>query len=139
MHSHATFSTVLAIARKEIPACHYMIAAFGGNSVRCAPYALYGTQELSGHALAALAGRSACLLANHGMIACGETLEKAMWRAVELETIARQYYHSLLVGGPVLLSDCEIAEALAGFASYGAGRQVPDAAPPARRRSRNAA
>jgi L-fuculose-phosphate aldolase len=140
VHGHATFATVLAIARKEIPACHYMIAAFGGSSVRCSPYALYGTKELSEHALAALEGRSACLLANHGMIACGETLEKAMWRAVELETIARQYYHSLLIGGPVLLSDAQIAEALAGFASYGVQEaRSPDPAPTARRKPRKSA
>jgi len=142
VHCHATFCTVLAIARKEIPACHYMVAAFGGTNVRCAPYALYGTQALSDHASAALEGRSACLLANHGMIACGDTLEKAMWRAVELETIARQYYHSLLIGGPVLLSDAQIDETLAGFASYGVAGTAsaePDAAQQARRKARSGA
>ncbi len=87
--------------------------------MRCAPYATFGTKELSDHALAALEGRMACLLANHGMIALGESLEKALWRAVELETIARQYYFSLLIGGPVLLSDEQIAETAAKFATYG--------------------
>ncbi len=119
VHSHPTYCTTLAIARKEIPACHYMMAAFGGGNVRCAPYARYGTEALSNNALRALEGRSACLLANHGMIVCGPNLFKAMWLAVELETIARQYYHSLLIGGPVLLSDAEIAETAAAFASYG--------------------
>lgn len=119
VHAHPTYCTTLAITRREIPACHYMIAAFGGTNVRCAPYATFGTKELSDHALAALEGRMACLLANHGMIALGESLEKALWRAVELETIARQYYFSLLIGGPVLLSDEQIAETAAKFATYG--------------------
>lgn len=119
VHAHPTYCTVLAITRRPIPACHYMIAAFGGNDVRCAPYATFGTRELSAHALAALEGRMACLLANHGMIALGESLAKALWRAVELETIARQYYFSLLIGGPVLLSERDIAETAAKFASYG--------------------
>jgi L-fuculose-phosphate aldolase len=119
VHTHPTYCTTLAIARKEIPACHYMMAAFGGTNVRCASYATYGTEALSKNALRALEGRSACLLANHGMIVCGQNLPKAMWLAVELETIARQYYHSLLIGGPVVLSDAEIAETAAKFESYG--------------------
>jgi L-fuculose-phosphate aldolase len=96
-----------------------MIAAFGGNDVRCGGYARYGTKELSVEALKALEGRYGCLLANHGMIAVGPTLEKAMWAAVELETIAKQYYHALLIGGPVLLSDAEIEETRKAFATYG--------------------
>ena len=119
VHAHPTFCTTLAIARREIPACHYMIAAFGGTTVRCAGYARFGSAELSALALAALEGRTACLLANHGMIVIGETLEKAMWRAVELETLARQYWHALLIGDPVILSDEAIAEASAAFDSYG--------------------
>ncbi|KJC50533.1 fuculose phosphate aldolase [Bradyrhizobium sp. LTSP885] len=119
VHTHSTYSTVLAIARKEIPACHYMMAAFGGMSVRVAGYARFGTKELSEHALQALEGRTACLLANHGMIATGASLDKAMWLAVELETIARQYYLSLAIGGPVLLNEAEISETAAAFGSYG--------------------
>jgi L-fuculose-phosphate aldolase len=120
VHSHATYATVLAIARKEIPACHYMIAAAGGSTIRCAPYATYGTKELSEAALDALEGRTCCLLANHGMIATGPDLAKAMWLAVELETIAKQYYLSLaLKGGPVILPDDEIERVKVGFASYG--------------------
>ena len=125
VHSHPTYCTTLAITRREIPACHYMIAAFGGTNVRCAPYATYGTKALSEHALAALADRFACLLANHGMIALGETLAQAMWRAVELETLARHYYHSLVIGGPVLLSDAEIAETAAKFETYGLRAEIP--------------
>ena len=119
VHAHPTYCTALAIARKEIPSCHYMIASFGGNNVRCAGYARFGTKELSVLALDALQDRTACLLANHGSIATGSTLPKAMWRAVELETIAKQYYLSLLIGGPVMLSDQEIAEAQDAFGGYG--------------------
>jgi L-fuculose-phosphate aldolase len=119
VHTHSTYATILAIARKPIPACHYMIAAFGGNDIRVADYATYGTAALSAHALKALEGRTGCLLANHGMIATGTSLDKAMWLAVELETIAKQYYHTLLIGGPVLLGEAELEETRKGFASYG--------------------
>lgn len=119
VHAHPTYCTTLAIARKEIPSCHYMIAAFGGNNVRCAGYATFGSEELSELAIDAMADRTACLLANHGMIAIGETLAKAMWRAIELETIAKQYYLSLAIGGPVLLSDAAIDDTHRGFAGYG--------------------
>jgi L-fuculose-phosphate aldolase len=119
VHTHAIFATTLAIAHRPIEACHYMIACFGGHDVRCAPYATFGTQALSDHALAALEGRTACLLANHGMIALGETLERALWRAVELETISKQYIHALMLGQPHILSRAEINEALAQFATYG--------------------
>ncbi len=120
VHTHSTFATVLSIARRDIPACHYMIAAFGGNSVRCAGYARYGTAELSANALKAMKDRQACLLANHGMIAAGGTLERAMWLAVELETIARQFYHAQQAGGMVILSDEEIDGVVRSFAGYGA-------------------
>jgi len=119
VHTHATFSTILAIARKPIPACHYMVAAFGGEDVRVAGYARYGTKALSEQVLKALTGRNGCLMANHGMLAVGSSLKKAMWRAVELETIAKQYYHSLLIGGPVILSSAEIAETMESFSTYG--------------------
>ena len=119
VHAHPTYCTTLAIARKDIPACHYMIAAFGGNNVRCAGYATFGTETLSDLAVEAMKDRTACLLANHGMIVIGDTMAKAMWRAVELETIARQYYLSLQIGGQVILSDAAIDETIAGFAGYG--------------------
>ena len=89
------------------------------DSVRCSGYARFGTKELSDYALEALEDRTACLLANHGMIAVGENLDEALWRAVELETIAKQYYLSLAIGGPVLLTDQQIDEALDGFSTYG--------------------
>ncbi|WP_421979302.1 class II aldolase/adducin family protein [Roseibium sp.] len=129
VHAHPTYCTTLAIARKEIPSCHYMIAAFGGNNVRCAGYATFGSEELSELAIDAMTDRTACLLANHGMIAIGENLAKAMWRAIELETIAKQYYLSLSIGGSVLLSDAAIDDTHRGFAGYGlqddAGKETP--------------
>ena len=119
VHTHATYATVLAIANRNIPACHYMIAAFGGSDVRCAPYARYGTKELSVNAVAALKGRNGCLLANHGMIAAGSNLARAMWLAEELETLAKQYYLALQIGEPAILSDEEIEGVKKGFATYG--------------------
>lgn len=131
VHCHAMFSTTLAILHKEIPPIHYMIAAAGGPSIRCAPYATYGTQELSDHALAALEDRKACLLANHGMIALGPTLARAMWLAVEVETLAAQYWRALQAGKPKLLSAAEIATVMGKFGSYG---QQPKLKPGPKRR-----
>lgn len=119
VHTHSPYCTVLAIARKPIPACHYMIAAFGGNDVRVADYHTYGTAELAAAVLEAMRDRTAALMANHGMVAVGASLAKAMWTAVELETIARQYYHALLIGGPVILPDAAIEDMRQSFASYG--------------------
>lgn len=137
VHTHSTYATTLAICRKEIPACHYMIAAAGGPTIRCAGYATYGTKELSDEALQALEDRTCCLLANHGMIATGANLEKAKWLAMELETIAKQYYLSLSIGGPVLLSEAEIAHVKEKFKSYGPKpKAVANDAAPARKRKK---
>jgi L-fuculose-phosphate aldolase len=142
VHTHSTYATIIAITRREIPACHYMIAAFGGPTIRCAPYARYGTAELSVHAVEALKDRQGCLLGSHGMIALGADLDKAMWHAVELETLAKQYYHALLIGGPVVLSDEQVAEAGAAMktSGYGAHRNEPKTRPavPARAHARRA-
>jgi L-fuculose-phosphate aldolase len=119
VHAHPTCCTALAIRGMEIPAVHYMIAVSGGNSIRCAPYRTYGTQELSDAALSALQGRTACLLANHGLVATGPNLAKAMWLAVEVENLARQYVVSLLLGGPNILPDEEIARVVEKFKGYG--------------------
>lgn len=119
LHAHPPYCTALAIARREIPACHYMIATFGGPSIRLAPYATFGTEALSQNALAALEGRSACLLANHGMIVFAPDLARALRKAVELEALARHYCLSLTIGGPHLLTDAEIADAAAKFGTYG--------------------
>lgn len=108
LHAHPTFATALAVHGRGIPAFHYMVAMAGGDSIRCAPYATFGTQELSDHALAALDGRMACLLGHHGMIALGRTPKAALALAVEVETLARQYTYALLLGDPPLLPADEI-------------------------------
>jgi L-fuculose-phosphate aldolase len=118
VHAHPTYCTALSMARRGIPACHYMVATFGGDDVRCCGYATFGTPALSVLVVQALQDRQACLLANHGMIACGRDLAQAMWRAVELEAVARQYCASLAFGGPVLLSAEEMAAATRRFESY---------------------
>ncbi|MER2606010.1 MAG: class II aldolase/adducin family protein [Siculibacillus sp.] len=119
VHCHSPHATVLACLRREIPAIHYMIAGFGGSTIRCSGYATFGTAELSAHALAALEGRNGCLLANHGQITVAPTPARALWLAVELETLAFQYHQALLLGEPVILSEAEIAETAAKFAGYG--------------------
>jgi len=117
VHTHAPHATAIAMTRRDIPACHYMITRFGGATVRCAPYALFGTPELSTLALEALKDRTACLLANHGFITTGPTLDAAMEAAVELEALSKQYILSLTIGGPVLLSDEQTKAALDQFAT----------------------
>jgi L-fuculose-phosphate aldolase len=119
VHTHSIHATALAICGEEIPAVHYMIAAAGGPSIRVAPYATYGTPELSRHALAALEGRSACLLANHGVIATGSDLKRALWLAGEVETLARHYTLARGFGEARLLPDDEIARVVEKFKSYG--------------------
>jgi L-fuculose-phosphate aldolase len=119
VHAHPPYSTALAICRMEIPAIHYMIAVSGGDSIRCCDYYTYGTQELSDAVVRALEGRMACLMANHGMIATGTNMEQAMWRAVEVETLARQYTLALQVGKPVMLTNAEVAQSLEKFGNYG--------------------
>jgi L-fuculose-phosphate aldolase len=119
VHAHPVYCTAFAMCGREIPAVHYMLAAFGGPNVRCAPYAPYGTAELSELALAALSERNVCLLANHGMIAAGASLEKALWLAVELETLCQQYAVALQVGTPTILSDHEIGTTVERFRGYG--------------------
>ncbi len=121
VHAHPPFATILAIMGMEIPPVHYMIACAGGDTIRCAPYATFGTEELSRHAVTALEDRSACLLAHHGMIAVGPSLSKAMWLAVEVETLARQYHGCLQIGTPPLLSKAEIENVRARMAGYGVG------------------
>ena len=113
--AHPAYCTAHAILGREIPAVHYMIAAAGGSTIRCAPYATFGTDELSAAAVKALEKRWACLLANHGLIACGVTLRKALWLANEVEVLAKQYFLSLQLGEPVVLSDEEMATVVAKF------------------------
>ena len=119
VHCHSPFATTLACLHKDIPSFHYMIALAGGDTIRCAPYALFGTQALSDHALAALVDRKACLLANHGMIALGCDLEDALAIAIEVEWLCEQYWRSLQIGEPVLLTKNAMQAVLARFKNYG--------------------
>jgi L-fuculose-phosphate aldolase len=127
VHTHSRYATALACARREIPSFHYMVAMAGGDSIRCADYATFGTEALAQNAVAALAnGRRACLLANHGQIAFGPSIEKALALAFEVEHLAAQYCASLAIGGPVLLDAEEMKTNLEKFKTYGPAR-VADA------------
>jgi len=119
VHTHSVHATALSMRGMEIPAAHYMVAAGGGPNIRCARYATFGTAELSEHAIEALEDRSACLLANHGVVATGTDLRRALWLAGEIEVLARQYVLSLMLGGPDLLSEAEIERVRERFRDYG--------------------
>ena len=118
VHTHSSFATTLACLGMAVPAFHYMVAVAGGNSIRCAPYATFGTQTLSDNALGALKERKACLLANHGMIATGESLGSALALAVEVEALCEQYWRALQIGKPKLLADDEMAVVVEKFKTY---------------------
>lgn len=119
VHVHSPYATALACQRRDIPGFHYMIAKAGGDSIRCGAYATFGTQALSDATLLALVDRRACLLANHGMIALGATLDKAVDMTREVEELARQYALALSCGTPILLSADEMGDALERFKTYG--------------------
>jgi L-fuculose-phosphate aldolase len=123
VHTHSMFATTLSCLGMEIPAVHYMIAAAGGDNIRCAPYATYGTQETADLAVKTLQGRNACLLANHGMIVVGPNLKKAMWLAVEVETLAAQYWRALQIGKPNILPKTEIDRVIDKFKTYGQAKE----------------
>jgi L-fuculose-phosphate aldolase len=126
VHAHPPFCVALAVLHRDIPPYHYMVAKAGGRDIRCAPYASFGTQALSDHAMAALAGRKACLLANHGMIAVGSTLEGALALAIEVEELAEGYWRAMQLGEPILLDDEEMASMVVRFATYGENAQRTD-------------
>jgi L-fuculose-phosphate aldolase len=119
LHIHPTFGTAMAMCRKPIPAAHYMVAIFGGEDVRCGGYARYGTLELATIAVEAIRDRKACLLANHGVITLGSSVEQALWHAVELEALCRMYAITLSIGGPVILTRDEIEITKAAMKGYG--------------------
>jgi L-fuculose-phosphate aldolase len=119
VHTHSASATALACHSLGIPAFHYMVAVAGGADIRCAPYATFGTQALSDHAVAALAGRRACLLAHHGVIACGASLAAALRLAIEVENLARIYLAARTLGEPPLLDAAEMARVVEKFATYG--------------------
>jgi len=120
IHAHSQFATTMACLHKSIPPFHYMIAVTGADIIRCAPYALFGTQVLSDHALAALYHSKACLLANHGMIALGRDLDDALAVAVEVENLCEQYWRILQINPePPLLTEAEMRDVFQQFKGYG--------------------
>ena len=119
VHVHSDYATGIACTRQDIPAFHYMVAKAGGNSIRCAEYATFGSEALSENAVKALEDRRACLLANHGMIILGEDLDSAYKLAKEVENLAKQYCISKQLGEVVLLDDDEMDLNLKKFKTYG--------------------
>ncbi|MBL4756420.1 MAG: class II aldolase/adducin family protein [Rhizobiales bacterium] len=119
VHCHSRFATVLACAHMPIPAFHYMVAVAGGTDIRCASYALFGSEELSRHVLVGLEGRKACLMANHGQVAFGADLASAFELALEVEDLAAQYCALVKLGKVNLLSEAEMGAVLARFKTYG--------------------
>ena len=119
VHTHSLYATILSTQHRVIPALHYMIAAFGGPEIRCTPYAPFGTQALSDLIVTNLGDRHGVLLGNHGMVTTGYTLDQAMWRAAELETLAKMYVIASATGKPAILPDDEIAQVVSRFADYG--------------------
>lgn len=119
LHAHSPFAVSLACLRCEIPPFHYMIARFGGDSIRCAEYAIFGSEQLSAAALTAMQDRKACLLANHGLLVAGRDLDEALALAIELEELCEQYWRACQLGQPVLLDKEEMAAVLEKFAGYG--------------------
>jgi L-fuculose-phosphate aldolase len=119
VHVHSPFATAIACTRKSIPAFHYMIAITGGDSIRCAEYATFGTEQLSKYVVKALIGRKACLMANHGMIALDKDISSAFKMAIEVEELAKQYFYSMQIGDPTILDKEEMQINLEKFKSYG--------------------
>lgn len=124
VHTHSTQATSVSILGHDIPAIHYSIAAAGGSTIRCAPYEIFGSQELADRVVTALEGRRACLLAHHGVIAAHVSIARALALAVTVEELATQYLLCLPHGTPPVLSEAEIAEVLVKFRTY--GQQTPE-------------
>ena len=122
VHAHPVHAAALAclprIQRDGIPAFHYMVAVAGGDDIRCAPYATFGTRALSERALTALEGRRACLLAHHGLLACHDSLERALGLAAEVETLCRMYWLALQVGEPGVLDADEMRRVIPRLGGY---------------------
>jgi len=118
LHAHSLYCTTLACLERPIPAFHYMVAMAGGDSIRCAPYATFGTQALSDGVITALRDRCAVLLGHHGMVCFAADLDRVLALAVEVETLARIYLQALQVDEPPVLSATEMAEVLRRFQNY---------------------
>lgn len=131
LHCHSVHATAVACHRRDIPAFHYMVAVMGGNTLRCAPYATFGSQALSDAAIAALHDRKACLLGQHGQIALGKTLDAALSMAVEVEVLAQMYIAACTLGEPPVLSDSEMERVIAQMQrmSYGLAPEGDSAKP----------
>ncbi len=125
LHCHSLYATTLACHHRTIPSFHYMTGVAGGNSIRCAGYATFGTQALSDNALTALEDRLACLLGQHGQISLGKDFSSALWLAIEVETLSRMYVQALTLGEPPILPDDEMERVIEQMRrmSYG---QAPD-------------
>ena len=121
VHSHSTNATALSVHKKPIPAFHYMVALAGGNDIKCANYANYGTRKLSLNILKALKNRKACLISNHGQIAYDDNLSKAFELAEEVENLSLQYITALKIGKPKILSNVEMNKVLAKAKNYKRG------------------
>ena len=119
VHTHSVNATALACLRRGLPAFHYMVAVAGGDSVPLVPYFTFGTEALSSAVAGALRNRDACLMSNHGLVAAGATLVRAMKVAQEVESLCEVYLKALAVGEPTLLGTAEMAEVLLKFGSYG--------------------
>jgi L-fuculose-phosphate aldolase len=119
VHAHSPFATALACQETEIPPFHYMIARFGRDTVRCAAYATFGTQELSDGMIVALEDRCACLMAHHGMVVFGVNLKEALALAVEFESLCEQFWRVLQLGAPKLLPADEMTRVIEKFKHYG--------------------
>ncbi len=124
VHTHSLNATVLACARTAIPAFHYMVAAAGGDQIPCVPYATFGTEELSDNVVQGLRDHDACLMANHGQIAIGETLASALELAAQVELLAEQFYKVLTLGKPHILDSAEMVRVLEKFKNYGQKAQA---------------
>jgi len=120
VHTHADACVALSCLRRSIPPFHYMIASFGGDEIPCSRYEPFGTAALAEAAVEALEGHNACLLANHGMIAMGRSLQHALDLTVKLETLARQYILACQAGDPVLLDADELARIHERYGEYAA-------------------
>ncbi|MEZ5499036.1 MAG: class II aldolase/adducin family protein [Steroidobacteraceae bacterium] len=127
VHTHSPAATALSSAHQSIPAFHYTVAMAGGNNIRCAPYATFGTAALATEAVAGLCQRRAVLLANHGVIAIGASLAAAFALACEVESLADRYLRLLAAGlTPQLLDDEEMARVAAQFERYKRYDDLPD-------------
>ena len=121
VHTHSAHATAISTHRKSIPPFHYMIALMGGDDIKCAEYATFGTKELSNNILKALEKRKACLMSNHGQIAFDESLSKAFELAQEVENICHQYFLAIKLGEPKNLTFAEMQKILEKVKGYKRG------------------